>query len=71
MIRPKNETEELFLLKTKNCEKIIEQTHREAKETLDFKVTKPKETFHFSPSIQIKGDWMIVLINLEVYNSIL
>ena len=31
---------------------------------------KPKETFHFKPSIQIQGDWMIGLTDLEVYNSI-
>ena len=33
-------------------------------------MTKPKETFHFKPPIQIKGDWMIGLTDLEVYNSI-
>ena len=33
-------------------------------------MTKPKETFHFKPPIQIQGDWMIGLTNLEVYNSI-
>ena len=31
---------------------------------------KPRETFHFKPPIQIKGDWMIGLTDLEVYNSI-
>ena len=31
---------------------------------------KPKEIFHFKPPIQIQGDWMIGLIDLEVYNSI-
>ena len=31
---------------------------------------KPRETFLFNPPIQIKGDWMIGLIDLEVYNSI-
>ena len=30
---------------------------------------KPKETFHFKPPIQIRGDWMIGLTDLEVYNS--
>ena len=30
---------------------------------------KPRETFHFNPPIQIK-EWMIVLLSLEVYNSI-
>ena len=31
---------------------------------------KSRETFHFRPSIQIQGDWMIGLVNLEVYNSV-
>ena len=31
---------------------------------------KTRETFHFKPSIQIQGHWMIGLTNLEVYNSI-
>ena len=70
MIRPKNETENLLLTNTKNCETLIEQTHRKAEETLEFKMTKSKETFHFKPPIQIQGDWMIGLTDLEVYNSI-
>ena len=70
MIRPKNETEDLLLSITKNCETLIEQTHRKPEETLEFKMTKPREIFHFKPLIQVKGDWMIGLTNLEVYNSI-
>ena len=31
---------------------------------------KPRETFHFNPPIQVKEDWMLGLIDLEVYNSI-
>ena len=70
MIRPKNETEDLLLSITKNCETLIDQTHRKAEETLEFKMIKPRETFHFKPPIQVKGDWMIGLVDLEVYNSI-
>ena len=70
MVRPKNETENLLLSITKNCETLIEQSHRKAEETLEFKMNKPRETFHFKPPIQIKGDWMIGLVDLEVYNSI-
>ena len=70
MVRPKNETEDLLISITKNCEMLIEQTHRKAEETLGFKMAKPRETFHFKPPIQIKGDWMIGLTDLEVYNSI-
>ena len=70
MIRPKNEREDLLLSITKNCETLIEQTHRKAEETLEFKMNKSRETFHFSQPIQIQGDWMIGLTDLEVYNSI-
>ena len=70
MIQPKNETENLLLSITKNCETLIEQTHRKPEETLEFKMIKPRETFHFKQPIQIKGDWMLGLIDLEVYNSI-
>ena len=70
MIRPKNETEDLLLSITKNCETLIEQTHRKAEETLEFKMHKSRETFHFKPPIQVKGDWMIGLVDLEVYISI-
>ena len=70
MIRPKTQTEDLLLSITKNCEMLIEQTHRKAEETLEFKMNKSREIFHFSPPIQIKGDWMIGLTDLEIYNSI-
>ena len=33
-------------------------------------MTKSRETFHFNPPIQVKEDWMIGLVDLEVYNSI-
>ena len=70
MIRRKNETEDLLLSITKKCETLIEQTHRKAEETMEFKMIKPRESFHFKPPIEIKGDWMIGLVDLEVYNSI-
>ena len=70
MIRPKNETEDLLLSITKSCQTLIEQTHRKPEETLEFKMNKSKQTFHFKPPIQVKEDWMIGLTDLEVYNSI-
>ena len=70
MIRPKNETEDSLLSITKNCETLIKQTHRKAEGTLEFKMNKSKEIFHFKPPIQVKGIWMIGLVDLEVYNSI-
>ena len=70
MIRPKNETEALLLSISKICETLIEQTHTKPQETLEFKMIKPRETFHFNPPISIEGSWMIGLTDLEVYNSI-
>ena len=33
-------------------------------------MVKPRETFHFNPPTQVKEDWMLGLIDLEVYNFI-
>ena len=70
MVRPKNETEDLLLSITKNCETLIQQTHTKPQETLEFKMNKPRETYHFKPPIQTKEDWMFGLVDLEVYNSV-
>ena len=70
MIRPKNETEDLLLSKPRNCETLIQQTHTKPQETLEFKMIKRTETFNFNPPIQINGNRMIGLTDLEVYSSI-
>ena len=72
MIRPTNETKDLLLSVTKNCETLIKQTHTKPEVTLEIKLTKSKQTFHFNPSINfgLHSNRMIGLINLEVYNSI-
>ena len=69
MIPPKNETEDLLLSITRNCQKLFKQTHRKPEGTLEFKVTQPRESFSFKLPIQIEGSWMIGLRSLEVYNS--
>ena len=70
MIQPKKKTEHLLLSKTKKFETLIEQTHRKAEETLEFKLPESREPFHFDPPISIDGSCMLGLISLEVYNSI-
>ena len=70
MIRPKNQTEDLLLSITKNCETLIEQTHTKPQETLEFKMNKSRQTIHFKSPIQVKEDWMLGLTDLEVYDSI-
>ena len=42
MIRPENETEDLLLSITKNCEKLIDQTHGKAERTLEFRMVKSR-----------------------------
>ena len=37
---------------------------------MEFKIIKPREIFVFTPPLQVKGEWMIGLTDLEVYNSI-
>ena len=70
MIEPENQRKDLLLSITKNCKTLIEQTRRKPEETLEFKMIKPRETFQFYPPIQVKEDWMIGLVDLEVYISI-
>ena len=70
MIRPKNEIKNLLLSLTKNCETLIKQTHTRPQETLEYKMTKPRETFLFNPPIQVKENWMLGSVDIEVYNSI-
>ena len=73
LIQLKNETEDLLLSITKNFKTFIKQTNRKPEETLEFKITKPRKTFHFNPSINLGLDsnWMVGLTSLKVYNSIL
>ena len=59
MIRPKNESEDLLLSITKNRETLIKRTHKSNEETLEFKLTRQRQTFHFTPPIHIVGSWMI------------
>ena len=54
MIRPKNQPEDLLLSITKNCQMLIEQTHTKPQETLEFKMIKPRETFHFNHQLKLK-----------------
>ena len=46
MIQLKNETDDLLLSITKICEKLIEDTHTKAQETLEFKIIKRFISIH-------------------------
>ena len=54
MIRLKTETEALLLSNTKKCKTLFHQTHTKPEETLEFKLIKSRETFHFNPPILIE-----------------
>ena len=45
IIPPKNETEDILLSRTRNCETLIKQTHRKSEDILEFKFSKPSEFF--------------------------
>ena len=56
MIRHENETKDLLLSVTKNCETLTHQTHTKQQETLEFKRTKSRENFSFKQSINLGLD---------------
>ena len=68
IVRPENETEDLLLSISKNCETLIEQTHTKLQETLDFEIAKPRKTFSNKRSINLGFDsnCMVGLTKLEV-----
>ena len=70
LIRPENITEDLLLPATKHCETLILQNHARPEETLEFKMIRSSETFHFNPLNQVEGDWMLGLVDLEIYTSL-
>ena len=47
----KNETEDSLISLTNNSDTLIEQTHTKLQEASEDKLTKPRETFSFEPSI--------------------
>ena len=66
LVQSKNKSEDLLFSITKSCETLITQTHRKAEETLEFKLTKPRETVFLKPPIQLRRSWMKGLTSLEV-----
>ena len=72
IIRPKMGTEDLLLSITENCEKLTNHTHTKPRETLEFKLIKPRENFFLVPSNNLGFDpeWMIELTSLHFFISI-
>ena len=51
-------------------DEIEKNTHTKPQETLEFKMTKPKQTFHFDQDLIIPEKWLMGLVNLQVYNTV-
>ena len=66
----RKKTEDFLVSVTKICETLIKQIPTKPEETLEFKLTKTRETISFKQSISIEGSWMVGLRSLEVYQSI-
>ena len=62
--------ESLFLSIAKSNQKIVENTHSKPQETLEFKMTKQKESFSFDVSLLLTEKWMMGVTSLEVYNTV-
>ena len=68
LLRPKNETEDILLSKSKNCETLFERTHTKPQQKLEFQLTQPRVYFSFKPCINIGFNCkcMIGLTTLEI-----
>ena len=61
MVRPRNEIEDSLFSLTKNCDTVVDQTHTNPQEALEYKPTKSSETFSLKPSINLgfNSNWMV------------
>ena len=62
--------EPLLLNIAKSNQEIVENSHSKPLETLEFKMTKQKESFSFDVPLELKEQWMMGVTNLEVYNTV-
>ena len=61
--------ESLLLSIAKSNQEIVENTHSKPQETLEFKMTKQKESFSFDVPLELPEKWMMGVTSLEVYNT--
>ena len=62
--------ESLLLSIAKSNQEIVENTHAKPQETLEFKLTKQKESFSFDVPLQLNEKWMMGVTSLEVYSTV-
>ena len=63
---------ELLLLIKKHTDTLIEQTKTKPQETLEFKMSKQRQTFSFNPPINLveEGKWLLAVSSFECTNSV-
>ena len=62
--------ESLLLSIAKSNQEIVENTHSEPQETLEFKMTKQNESFSSDVPLNLEEKWMMGVTSLEVYNTL-
>ena len=61
---------ESLLFKISNYhQEIVVNTHSKPQETLEFKMTKQKESFSFDIPLELNEKWMMGVTSLDVYNT--
>ena len=63
---------ELLLLIRKHTDTLIQQTRTKPQETLEFKMNNQKQTFSFSPPINLfeEDKWLLAVSSFECTNSV-
>ena len=54
----------------KSNQEIVENTQSKPQKTLEYKMTKQKESFSFDVPLELPEQWMMGVPSLEVYNTI-
>ena len=62
--------ESLLLSIAKSNQEIVENTHSKPQETLEFNMTKQKESFSFDVPLNVEEKWMMGVTSLKVYNTV-
>ena len=62
----------MLLLIKKHTDTLIERTKTKPRETLEFKMKKPMQTFSFNPPINLveEGKWLMAVSSLECTNFV-
>ena len=67
---PIDNKEMLLLNIAKSNLEIVDNTHSQPQETLEFRMNKQKESFSFDQPIDLPDKWMMGVTSLAVYNTV-